>query len=103
MSMSSRQRTLTATISSPLGFLPRENAPTPHCPHGTNDHSAPRFWQSEQLHAVTLPRSVVTSKRTSPQWQPPVYVLVSDMACGLFLLKFDPLVRPLEIDVQGLA
>jgi hypothetical protein len=39
---------------------------------GTNDHSAPRFWQIEQLQATTLPRSVVTSKRTSPQWQPPV-------------------------------
>jgi hypothetical protein len=39
---------------------------------GTNDHNAPRFWQIEQLQAMTLPRSVVTSKRTSPQWQPPV-------------------------------
>ncbi len=31
MSMSSRQRTLSATISLPSGEVPRENAPTPHC------------------------------------------------------------------------
>ena len=31
MSMSSRQRTLTAIISLPVGNFPRENAPTPHC------------------------------------------------------------------------
>jgi uronate dehydrogenase len=30
-STSSRQRTLTAIISSPFGLVPRENAPTPHC------------------------------------------------------------------------
>ena len=39
---------------------------------GTNDQSAPRFWQIEQLQETTLLMSVVTSKRTSPQWQPPV-------------------------------
>jgi hypothetical protein len=52
----------------------RSSAParSPKCSAGTNDHSAPRFWQSEQLQATTLLRSVVTSKRTSPQWQPPV-------------------------------
>jgi 3-oxoacyl-[acyl-carrier protein] reductase len=31
ISTSSRQRTLTATISPPVGVVPRENAPTPHC------------------------------------------------------------------------
>src|SRR5262249_3814841 len=31
----------------------------------------------EQLQAVTLARSVVASKRTLPQWQPPASVFVS--------------------------
>jgi hypothetical protein len=33
--------------------------------------------QIEQLHAVTIARSVVHSNRTWPQWHPPVYVLIS--------------------------
>jgi hypothetical protein len=36
--------------------------------------------QIEQLHAVTIARSVVHSNRTWPQWHPPVNVLTSGMA-----------------------
>jgi hypothetical protein len=36
--------------------------------------------QIEQLHAVTMVRSVVHSNRTSPQWQPPVKVFVPGIA-----------------------
>jgi hypothetical protein len=36
--------------------------------------------QIEQLHAVTMARSVVHSNRTMPQWQPPVKVLVFGIA-----------------------
>jgi len=36
----------------------------------------PFLVQIEQLHAVTMARSVVHSKRTRPQWQPPVKVLL---------------------------
>jgi hypothetical protein len=32
----------------------------------------PFLVQIEQLHAVTMARSVVHSNRTMPQWQPPV-------------------------------
>jgi hypothetical protein len=32
----------------------------------------PFLVQIEQLHAVTIARSVVYSKRTMPQWQSPV-------------------------------
>jgi hypothetical protein len=32
----------------------------------------PFLVQIEQLHAVTIARSVVHSKRTMPQWQSPV-------------------------------
>jgi hypothetical protein len=35
--------------------------------------------QIEQLQAVTMERSVVHSKRTKPQWQPPVKVLLVDI------------------------
>jgi hypothetical protein len=36
--------------------------------------------QIEQLHAVTMARLVVHSKRTSPQWQPPVKVFMPGIA-----------------------
>src|SRR4051794_24127476 len=49
---------------------------------GANARRCPRFEQIEQLHEITLPRSVVTSYRTRPQWQPPAYVLDSAMRVG---------------------
>src|SRR3990172_6925102 len=40
----------------------------------------PVFEQIEQLHVSALSSFVVTRYRTAPQWQPPVYVVVSAMS-----------------------
>jgi hypothetical protein len=36
--------------------------------------------QIEQLQDITWARSVSTSKRTRPQWQPPLHIFVSTIA-----------------------
>src|ERR1700730_8207929 len=46
---------------------------------GTKVKCSPFLVQIEQLHAVTMARSEVQSKRTMPQWQPPVNVRKSGM------------------------
>src|ERR1700685_2627733 len=110
--MPSMQLTLSATTAVPSGLVPRANTSTPQ---STQDwcriacllnrysrklSSPARSWklagarnakcrpflvQIEQLQAVTMARSVVHSKRTRPQWQPPVKVLV--FGIGLTTLR----------------
>src|ERR1700732_1199815 len=102
--MPSMQLTLSATTAVPAGLVPRANTSTPQSMqdwcriacllnrYSRKLSSPARSWklagdknakcrpflvQIEQLHAVTVARSVVHSKRTRPQWQPPVKVLLS--------------------------
>src|SRR6185437_922546 len=109
-SMPSMQLTLRATTSVPSGLLPRANTSTPQSMQSwcriacllkrysrkfstparswklfgdRNAKCSPFLVQIEQLHAVTIARSLVHSKRTMPQWQPGV-----DLAVGHFLLRY---------------
>ena len=128
ISTSSRQRTLTATISLPSGAFrarttrrriagrtgdgwsacrtgsraDRRRPPADaNLSGGTKVHSAPRFWQIEQLQATTFDRSVVTSKRTSRNGS---RRYSSSVRHGRSTsLELDALVGPLEVDVQRLA
>ena len=104
--MPSMQLTLSATTSVPSGFWPRANTSTPQSMqiwcliacllkrYSRKLSSPARNWklfgarkvkcspflvQIEQLQAVTMARSLVHSKRTWPQWQPPVKVLLASM------------------------
>src|SRR5438874_7748351 len=49
---------------------------------------SPFLVQIEQLHAVTMARSLVASNRTWPQWQPPVKVLGVAIVSSLLLPSF---------------
>src|SRR5712675_1810428 len=113
-SMPSMQLTLSATTSVPSGFLPLAKTSTPQSMQhwcriacllnrysfrlssparstklfgGTKVKCRPFLVQIEQLHAVTMARSVVHSKRTRPQWQPPVRVLLSGIDPPLTIFR----------------
>src|SRR3954467_2102725 len=105
--MPSIQLTFSATTAVPSGLVPLANTSTPQSmqdwcriacllnrysfrlsPPARNtklfgarkEKCRPFLVQIEQLQAVTMARSVVHSKRTRPQWQPPVKVLMSGIA-----------------------